>query len=228
MKTLGVIFHGPLSADEMTRVSDESTKEPRVDRATESAAARVLYLLITQRWYRSFWPEVLKKAALIALTDDALAAINLITAVLTANWSIIPHWPVSTGEDSSFVEDVLGGREPPIATFIRSTERNFLTHSSEGQTGPISTGLDAIKSAPGVVGYLMAPYVEFSPARHDRDSAEYRVGMAKHAAVKTLRRRLAELEKPTPHDRMLLSSADKLIAKGPFSTPQPRVAMASR
>ncbi|EMC93020.1 hypothetical protein BAUCODRAFT_77006 [Baudoinia panamericana UAMH 10762] len=75
LNTLAAIFHGP---DAATASSEQST--------VEGTAARAMYYNYLSE-HRRFWEDLTLHAGTPALLDQALAAVNCLTAVITARWS---------------------------------------------------------------------------------------------------------------------------------------------
>lgn len=171
LNTLATIFHGP---------PRNSGGEPSENIHKEAAAARVLYFAYLNE-HANFWKDVAASADIVAIPDVALAAIALIRAVVTANWSTLSTEQVGlVNANSAFTlpsEDELASNGPGLLP---------------------TSGSWAILTPPAlttVLPYLFKPPLTYSNfvagGAGDLDSAVWRIATAKydtlvefHAALK--------------------------------------------
>lgn len=83
LNTLAAVFHGP-ARDVVFRPGTSLEPEPAT--IEEASQARALYYHYVANNTR-FWEDIARHADTVALKDLALAAINCLAAVITANWS---------------------------------------------------------------------------------------------------------------------------------------------
>ncbi|MCJ1385170.1 hypothetical protein MMC17_008291 [Xylographa soralifera] len=170
LNTLAAIFRGPPKK----RNSDVST-----DIKHEAAAARALYFLYTKNT-PNLWQRVVDVAETIAIKENALAAINLIDAVLGSYWEPLPERLNESVEESFTL---------PIAA--------ELDYRVPHRGGPLAaSGTLAILTGPGqttVIPYLLKPAQTYG--RGDAQSAAYAVAVAKHETVVHLVQTLKEQSK---------------------------------
>lgn len=82
LNTLATLFHGPISLDTITF---PPTSTPNQDQESELKAAKHLYTSYFSS-NPSLWKDVTSQADTVVLKEQALAATNLIKAVITAPW----------------------------------------------------------------------------------------------------------------------------------------------
>ncbi|KAF1959721.1 hypothetical protein CC80DRAFT_466808 [Byssothecium circinans] len=165
LKTLAAVFHGPLKP-ELTFPQVETLGEDQKRIETEAYFARLLtYLYYTK--HPSVFADVVTHADTIAVKDNAIAALTLISALITSTWSSTPPSTIPSND--------------PVTSRL--------------QTFP-QTGLDLILDptiSGGVLPLLMKPATTFSNlvgGRGDAENAAYQVAMAKFDVLKALGRRL--------------------------------------
>ena len=192
-KSLAKIFHGSV---ELTQ--DRS-------RYNENSAARALYFLYIKR-FPMLWKTVCRDAEIVALNTVALAAIELMEAVISANWDLLPT------EISRFSPDWLA----------MPTEQELASEcGSRGQELP-SSGLLAILDFPSpqeVVTYLCSALPttrSLVGGKGDVESAAYKVAMAKYDAMKLFRHKLKDVVRTRPDLQNILSTVEESLAKGPI------------
>ena len=93
LNTLAAIFHGP-QRQVISFPAGSPMSEGEEDK-TEAATARALYFHYLAN-NQGFWNDIATHADTVALKDLALAAINCLTAVITANWSSKPEMSLPT------------------------------------------------------------------------------------------------------------------------------------
>ncbi|KAK5108933.1 hypothetical protein LTR62_007648 [Meristemomyces frigidus] len=174
LNTLATIFHGPEPLALAFPASETRPTQSSEQYADECAAARALYFNYLAA-NPLFFSNLIKHSDTIALKDLALAAINCITAIITANWSPTPATS-SPGE---------GEASTPLYSLPTSTIPT-----------PASGHL-AILSPPAleyVLPYLLSPPKVFSNlvggGRGDAESAAYQVAAAKFDALRVFEARL--------------------------------------
>ncbi len=168
LKTLAVIFHGPTETPQSSDGEDLEFEDPDfLD--LEAAAARALCLMYSLR-YPQWFERLVSIAETIAMTDAALAAISLITAIMTAKWKAAPQTPGVGRHGFSILSE-------------QQLVRMF------GAPLP-TTGMEFLLQPEGlrtVVQYLCLPPQTFTNlvgGRGDTESAAYRVAVAKHDALR--------------------------------------------
>nr|OQO21282.1 hypothetical protein B0A51_13134 [Rachicladosporium sp. CCFEE 5018] len=185
LNTLATIFHGPQKEELTFPPSASSSEKGSRDDIEASLTRMVYYNYLAEN--PLFWQNITRHADTIALVDLALAAINVIAAVTTANWSTTSTLAM------------------PNATF---------------PTPP--SGHLAILSPPALeytLPYLLAPAKSFSHlvgGRGDSESAAYRIGVAKHGALKALQRRIEEQARAEPGEGYdeILATISRRVATG--------------
>ncbi|KAL8950576.1 MAG: hypothetical protein Q9222_003385 [Ikaeria aurantiellina] len=180
LKTFATVFHGP----------DSEQPNP-----LESIPARMLYFLYLYE-VNIFWSHVVRIAETVALLGPALAAIDLIKAVVTARWA-----PLPPGDGS--------------ASSGLSAEQELAIQCDSSQLLPL-TGVEAIL-APEARNHVF-PFL-FSPARTfsnvgDVESAAYRVAEAKYDVLRSLKSGLLQLEPRMQHTQPLIAAIDRRLAAG--------------
>lgn len=188
--TLAYVFNG----------SQDSTAEHR---NTENAAARALYYLYVEQ-HPDCWRQVVAAAETVALKEVALAALSLMTAVITAHWALLPSTPSSSD-----------------TPFVLPTE-DALANKCHAPSLP-ATGIEAIMTEPAigiVIPYLIKPAQTFSNlvggGRGDVESAAYRVAVAKHETLIKLHEKLKDWVGNHPEAQQMLATVSKRVAQGPM------------
>ena len=188
--TLAYIFNG----------SQDSASE---NSNTENAVARALYYLYVEQ-HPDFWRQVVTAAETVALKEVALAALSLMTAVITAHWALLP----STTSSSD-------------TPFALPTE-DALANKCHALSLP-ATGVEAIMTEPAigiVIPYLIKPAQTFSNlvggGRGDVESAAYKVAVAKHETLKQLHEKLKDWVGNHPEAQQMLATVARRVAQGPM------------
>ncbi|KAH6616532.1 hypothetical protein C7974DRAFT_46310 [Boeremia exigua] len=167
LKTLATIFHGPLK-DEITFPQVETIGSDVKRKQNESAFARLLTALFISKKSNAF-SDLISHSETVAMKENALAALALLRALVTASWSSEP------------IQDVAAS-DPVYAQLS-----NFP-----------KTGLDLILDpsiSGGVLPALLKPATSYSNlvgGRGDAEDAAYQVAMAKFDVLKALGRKLEE------------------------------------
>ncbi|KAL8870619.1 MAG: hypothetical protein Q9174_003380 [Haloplaca sp. 1 TL-2023] len=194
LQTLATIFHGPASQQSSDTLISSN------DDALEHSAARALYYLYLED-NPDMWHNVVKTADTIALKKEALAAIALIKAVITADWSALPSAP-----------------DPANPTL--PTESKLAEKCQSPQGLPL-TGILAICAEPTlstVVPYLLRPAQTFSNlvggGKGDVESAAFRVARNKYDAILALKSRLEEVAQETEELKPMVTAIEKRLASG--------------
>lgn len=208
LKTLATVFRGSTRQSSSHSPLANNSKQMDASRSQDNKAARVLYFLYLNR-YPNFWKQIAQAAETLALKDVALAAIEVINAVITANWEPLP------------AESPGSSREDPFA--LPSEQELAQKCHSEAQPMP-SSGILAILSSPAVetlVPYLIRPAQTFNNlvgGTGDSESAAYKVAVAKYDVLKTFHERVQGLG--LGHDTFqlhdILALVEARIARGPM------------
>ncbi|KAI9777958.1 MAG: hypothetical protein M1839_008493 [Geoglossum umbratile] len=179
LNTLATLFHGPSPATgEVITYPPPSSPEPQRPPilASEAAAARALYTLYLAK-EPSLYRTLISYADVVALKETAVAALSLLSAIITANWEPLPH----SVEEST----------PNSVTLPTEDQFISLLPPSAHQPPPPS-GISTMLREPAlgaVIPYLLAPAQSFSNlvgGRGDAESAAYKVAVAKFGAAKKL------------------------------------------
>ena len=194
---LATIFRGP--GDKFEGSEEEAYEE--------QAAARALYFLCIEL-SPDLWNQLVRAAKTIALKKDALAAIDLMSAVLNANWALLPS--ESNGSHRLPTEGELAAR----------------CHSTSPMVGH---GVEAMISSEScmdsVIPYLLTSTENFKTSmgsRLDPENAIYEVAIAKQEVLKLLRKKLSELvpmsasEESRIQLETLMAAISRQIANGPW------------
>lgn len=188
--TLATIFHGP--AEEVVTFPQASpmTDVNHKDKVEDAAAARTLYFQYLAH-HRSLWKDVVAHAETVAILDRALAALSLLTAVITANWSTEEEFDLPSGVIATPGSGVIAILSPPA-----------LEHVIPYLSRPA-------RSFSNLVG-----------GRGDAESPAYRIAMAKYDALSALVKRLSAYLNATPDLDLqtVLRTLEKRLAEGPLST----------
>jgi hypothetical protein len=209
LNTLATLFHGPSPAtgEVITYPPSTSVEPPRPSTlVSEAAAARALYTLYLAK-EPNFYKTLIGHAEVVALKETAIAALNLLSAIITANWAPLPSSEQESSANSFALptEDQLISMLPPSA-----------------HPPPPPSGLSAILREPVlgiVIPYLLAPAQSFSNlvgGRGDAESAAYKVAVAKFGASKRL---FEGLKQDSSNEAVQLRPLfAERIAKGPWAS----------
>ena len=170
---------------------------------TENAVARALYYLYMEQ-HPDFWRQVVTAAETVALKEVALAALSLMTAVITAHWALLPSTTSS-----------------PATSFALPTE-DALANKCHAPSLP-ATGIEAIMTEPAigiVIPYLIKPAQTFSNlvggGRGDVESAAYKVAVAKHETLIQLHEKLKDWVGNHSEAQQMLATVARRVAQGPM------------
>lgn len=194
---LAMVFHGATITGE-NHVQDESISE-------EASAARALYFRYLDN-FPQFWTQVVKAAETVALKEIALAAIDLIGAVITAKWAPLPTNP---------------GSNPSNPQYSLPLDNELSQKCHFNQPLPPS-GILAILATPAleaVIPYLLSPAQSFSNlvgGRGDTESAAYKVAVCKYEVLELLYRELQGVAESTGQLGEIVAAVRKRLAQGPM------------
>lgn len=202
LNTLAAVFHGP-SERIVQKFPPDSPLSNDIDPFTEgeATAARALFYLYLSHNPRLFG-DIISHADTIALKEKALAAINVISGVITAEWASLP-----LDDESLPTETSLNAMMPQPALAMSNS------------------GVLAILSPPCLehaLPYLLQPAQSFTNlvgGRGDTESTAYIVASAKYDALRALQSRLRELsqKEKLPEYEEMLGVIDKRVREGPWN-----------
>ena len=187
LAALAGVFHGP-EAQEVTFPPHPTMEFEDPYAKLEASAARTLYYHYNAH-NQHFWQDITTHADTVALTDLALASINCLIAVITANWSAQP--------DLTLPSNIATPDEPYVA---------IVSPPALEYTMPY------LLSPPRTFANLVG-------GRGDAESAAYKVASAKFDALKALHNKLsahAENSSETGY-RDIVNALAKCLARGPLS-----------
>lgn len=173
----------------MTFPQPEITSEDRKRTETESYFARAITCLFYNN-HSSLFSDLVMHADTIAMKENAVAALTVIRALVTANWTATV--PVNTYDENTV-------QLPSLQNFPK--------------TG-LDLVLDTTRSG-GVLPLLIKPATTFSNVvggKGDAENAAYQVAMAKFDVLKALGRRL---EKESTRQDVLAMVARR-VNEGPW------------
>ena len=204
LNTLATLFHGPIRNDTIVfPQSSPMTDHTDPQAQSEAQAARALYFLYVNYNPRLF-ADLVAHAETIALKDHALAAINVIAAIATSNWS-------------SFSDSEQAGGV--------TSEDDLLSWLPSVPTATPASGVLAILTPPSLehtLPYLLKSAQSFSNlvgGRGDSESAAYKIATAKFDALRALHDRLQTYVDTEPGQgyEEIVETLRKRIAQGPWS-----------
>lgn len=207
LKTLATVFRASTRQNPSHDPLANDSQQMNAFRSQDNQAARVLYFLYLNK-YPNFWKQIVQTAETLALKDVALAAIEVINAVIMANWDPLP------------TESLGSSRDP----FTLPTEQELaLKCHPVAQTLP-SSGILAILSSPAVesvVPYLIRPAQTFNNlvgGTGDSESAAYKVAVAKYDALKVFHEKIQGLSLGHETFRLqdILTQVGARLARGPM------------
>ncbi|KAF2153302.1 hypothetical protein K461DRAFT_225108 [Myriangium duriaei CBS 260.36] len=204
LNTLATIFKGPSSVESLT-YPEESPMMSSIDEKglAEAQAARALYYLYIAKYNPNIFSDLVSHADSIALTDTALAAINVIHAVINSNWAPLPPSPVRR----------------------MISEADLLSQLPNPPPATPNSGPEAIIAPPSMehtLPYLIKPARSFANivgGRGDVESVAYKVAIAKFDALKSLHDRLQDVAAtdPEPGYEQILFTLNRSVTRGPWS-----------
>jgi len=182
----GTITFPPQSHDTDIPMTDDDappqTSPPTTN--TESAAARALFLLYLTH-NPTLFTNLTTHADLLALPEKALAAISLISALISARWATLPTTTTTTSTDNT-----------TIPFYLPTESSLFPTTAAPAPTTPITLLLSATHSIRGtLLPWLLRPPQTFAGlvgGRGDAEGAAYKVAVAKWECLALFRRTLGE------------------------------------
>lgn len=190
LNTLASIFHGPerqaITFPPQSPLSNGSGSEQDAEEAAAARAVYFSYLANNQR----FWQDVTTHADTVALIDLALAAINCLTAVITANWSAKAEQPLPSSSIATPEIGHLAILSPPALEYT------------------LPYLLKPAQTFANLVG-----------GRGDSESAAYKIALAKFDALRALNSRLMTQveQKPGEGYEEILATISKRLAEGPMT-----------
>ena len=220
LRTLATIFHGPLNME----LDNDTTEIPGHTLAvrneptsphSEAAAARFLYYFYLKH-HPNFWSHVVTTAEIVALKDNALAAIGLLSAVVTAVWQPLPTPPSSNVTPGEPVTETTGRFHLPTS----EAAQDILGAPADSLP---PSGVLAILSYPTadvVLPYLLRPAQTFSNlvgGRGDVESAAYTIATAKYDLLTLFYRHLKSVSRSESELRDIENAVKRRLAEGPLA-----------
>lgn len=189
LNTLATIFHGPSRKIITFPSTSPMTDEPSPQEELEAAAARALYLNYLANNTR-FWQDIESHADTVALREVALAALNCLHSVITANWSTKPSLALPSSIMATPPSGHLAILSPPALEYT----------------------LPYLISPPQTFANLVG-------GRGDAESSAYKIASAKWDALKALHSALIVQVKRDPGQgyEEILATLSKRLAEGPMS-----------
>ncbi|CAO2647999.1 Nn.00g089210.m01.CDS01 [Neocucurbitaria sp. VM-36] len=169
LKTLATVFHGPPKGEIKFPQIETVGSDPKRTQ-TESVFARLLTALFYTK-KPSMFADIVSHIETIAMKDNALAALALVRALITASWST----------------------ESLPDTIIPANDQTYTRLNNFPKSG-LDVILDPSISG-GVLPSLLKPATTFSNlvgGRGDAENAAFQVAMAKFDVLNALGRRLEE------------------------------------
>lgn len=195
LNALATIFRGPtrhrqIHNEDSDPDSIEEAESAALEHA-EAAAARAC-LIAYSAWHEDLFPDLAAHATNPAFLDRALASINLISALASANWSPLPETPPGTGT-------VDHPRAPASPTTLPTTNQLLsLLPTSSSTTDPPNSGIAVLLNGPArqhIVPWLLSPpqtFTHLAAGRGDPEGAAYRLATAKWDCIRVCAGALAE------------------------------------
>jgi len=214
LRTLATIFHGP---DHTTGDIPPYASADKDDSASfhyEAAAARTLYFYYLQR-YPDFWSQLVNTAEIIALKDNALAAIALMGAIITANWAPLPTEPASNTTSGESATGTTRRFSLPTEQQLQNPQA-----SSIGQLAP--SGILAMLASPAVdvvLPYFIRPAQTFNNlvgGMGDVESAAYKVATAKYDLLTLFQGQLSLVSEGVEGLQEVVAAVKRRLAEGPL------------
>lgn len=204
LNTLAAVFKGPSTVDSLT-YPEESPMMSSIDERglSEAQAARSLYFLYVTRYNPRLFEDLVSHADSVALTDLALASINVLSSIVNSTWA-----PLSDRSLRGMLTEAellaLLPNPPPAMPF----------------SGP--QALLAPPSLEHTLPYLLKPARSFANlvgGRGDSENAAYKVALAKYDVLKALHERLqaAVADEPEEGYEEILATLKRSVARGPWS-----------
>jgi hypothetical protein len=168
LKTLATVFHGPRK-EELTFPKTETVGSDPAREKIESVFARLLTALFYMKKPTMF-ADIVTHMETIAIQENAMAALTLVRALITASWS-----------------------DEPLPDIIRTDDPTYNRLNTFPRCG-VDLILDPAISG-GVLPSLLKPATTFSNfvgGLGDAENAAYKVAMEKFDVLKALGRKLEE------------------------------------
>ena len=188
LNTLATVFRGPDRDITFRLGSSSGSAAPSARSLKEAAEARALYFYYVANNPR-LWQDIAMHADTVALKDLALSAINVLSALSTANWSVTPE--ISMPDSIATPES---GHLALVAQPALEYAWPYLLRPS--------------RSFANLVG-----------GRGDAESSAYQVAEAKHDALRSLELRFKMQVEQTPGEGYedILAQLSKRVADGPLN-----------
>ncbi|KAK2765831.1 hypothetical protein FQN52_001568 [Onygenales sp. PD_12] len=211
LDTLGRIFTGPPTVESPSgAVPDPLDQNPTSPRA-EAAASRVLYFRYLNE-HPDLWGNVVAAADVIAMQDNALAAIAFMKAVLTANWVV-----VAPNESSN----------PLTNTRFGVPNEDQLARLGPSAPGKLpDSGVLALLVPPALTEVL--PYLFKAPQTYanfvaggagDTESAVWRIATAKFDTLVALQAEVRKAGGALEGFEDIIRTLNRRVADGPWGRP---------
>lgn len=184
-RALSAVFRGP--SELYFGPANPHTESMVAQLFEEKSAARALYFLYLHR-FPDFWVQTIKAANSVALPEVALAAIEMINSVVTANWRPLAQdlGPILRGEYTLF------------------TEKELAASCNNGGALPESGFLSIIESGrDSVLPYLMQPAKKrnnVAGRAGERWNVYHKVAVAKHDLLVQFQQKLNKFEQQHPSE----------------------------
>lgn len=214
LRTLATIFHGPdlSNTTEDLLANSMAGQKNSTSIYHEAAAARALYFHYLHS-YPNFWTELVKTADIVALQENALAAVALMSSIVTANWA-----PLPTASES---DTTTGDANTPVLSLPTETQLQALHATSIRQLAP--SGILAVLTPPtvdAVLPYLLKPAQTFNNlvgGMGDVESAAYKVATAKYDLLTLFYRQLRVASEGVEELQDVVKAIRRRLAEGPLA-----------
>lgn len=222
LHTLATVFNGPHNTPPDSRASSAEPATPREDtpRAVirseleaEAAAARAVFF-VYYVYNDTLFADLVDHASIVALPEKALAALSVISAVASANWSSLPA-------ETAFLDTAppRNGASLPSESKLQSMR----PPTSRVPDTVAECGIEALLQRPAreqVFPFLLRPAQTFTylvGGRGDPESNAYKVAMGKWDCLQIMQRELIALVgrgRGGDQARVLLSAIDERVREG--------------
>ena len=186
-KTLATLFHGPSESTSAAGSADRGGRHPERMADTEAPAARALFLTYLHH-HQHFFSNVIKMSENLGMFENAMAAVGLLSAVVTANWKPLPTIPGNDG----------------IFGFVLPTEQQLERVVESGPLAlPLPSTGPAVIAESSIMGMVIGrfrPMTEDAQSllskRHDPRNTAYRMAIARHTLLRKLNDALKDYTGP--------------------------------
>ena len=190
-KTLATLFHGPRGSTSARRTAVDSDdgggRHPERVADTEAPAARALFLIYLHH-HQYFFPNVIKMSENLGMFENALSAVGLLSAVVTANWKPLPTIPGSEG----------------VFGFVLPTEQQLERVVRSGPLAlPLPSTGPAVIAESSIMGMIIGRFRPMSEdaqsllsKRHDPRNTAYRMAVVRHTLLRNLNDALKDYTGP--------------------------------